>query len=128
MYQTLPLNALAMVIEDDEKLSAIYCQALKAAGFTAQPARTGKQAYEGLPIFLPALVILDLQLPDAKGEEILRSIRSDARFENTWVIVATSEPALTTNLHGVADLVLIKPVSYTQLRDLALRFRKTTSE
>ena len=128
MYQTLPLNALAMVIEDDEKLSAIYCQALKAAGFTAQPARNGEQAYSGLPIFLPALVILDLQLPDARGEEILQYIRSDPCFENTWVIVATSEPALTTNLHGIADLVLIKPVSYTQLRDLALRFRKTTTE
>lgn len=128
MYQTLPLNSLAIVIEDDEKLSAIFCQALKAAGFTAQAARTGKQAYLDLPVFQPSLVILDLQLPDARGEEILQYIRSEPIMESTWVIVATSEPALATTLHGVADLVLIKPVSYTQLRDLALRFRKTSSE
>ncbi len=125
MFQTLPLNAIAMVIEDDRKLSDIYCQALKAAGFAPQPSFTGKEAYRALPVLQPVLITLDLQLPDAHGEDILRFIRSAPPLEKTWVIVATSEPNISDELQKSADLVLIKPVSFTQLRDLAFRLRRT---
>jgi DNA-binding response OmpR family regulator len=125
MFRTLPLNSLAIVIEDDEKLSVIYCQALKAAGYTPHPVRTGRDALRELLIFQPVLVTLDLQLPDASGADILEFIRSEPVLKDTWVVVATAEPALAANLHNSADLVLIKPVSFTQLRDLALRLRRT---
>ena len=66
---------------------------------------------------------MDLELPLVSGEEILRQIRADARLAKTHIIVATALPDRGTDLEEVVDFVLIKPVSYSQLRDLARRMR-----
>jgi len=67
-------------------------------------------------------VVLDLHIPLASGAEILRQIRADARLDKTRVIVATADSRVPDVLREQADLVLIKPVSFSQLRDLAARF------
>jgi hypothetical protein len=62
-----------------------------------------------------------LELPRVPGMEILRRIRADARLAGTKVIIATAYPDLAAGLEEKADLVLFKPVSFIQLRDLATR-------
>jgi DNA-binding response OmpR family regulator len=126
IYHTLPLNTPAMVIEPDEKQASDIAVALRCAGYSPQVMGTGQEALEKLPIFLPALVVLDLQLPDVPGLDVIRYIRSEPSLSKTWVIVATSEPALTVDLHDAAELALIKPITFTQMRDLAMRFRRST--
>ena len=61
----------------------------------------------------------DLHLPEVSGTDLLMEIRADERLTKTRVIVATGDPYLANNLRPMADLVLIKPVGYVQLRDLA---------
>jgi hypothetical protein len=56
-----------------------------------------------------------------QGTEILNGIRSDPRLAGTRVIVATADPRLAEVLHEQADLVLLKPIGFHQLRDLAVR-------
>ena len=67
--------------------------------------------------------MLDLYLPHASGDDILHLIRSEARLAQTRVIVATADPLMADSLQAEADLVLIKPISFSQLRDLAVRLR-----
>jgi CheY-like chemotaxis protein len=67
------------------------------------------------------VVILDLHLPEVVGTDLLRQIRSDPRLNDTWVIVASADPRMAEMLRDVADLVLIKPTTYSQVRDLARR-------
>lgn len=124
-YQTLPLNSLAMVIEDNPQLSYIFTQSLSAAGYSVTSIANGQEAINKLESIQPILVILDIQLPGASGCKVLDFIRNSTVLKYTWVIVATSEPNMAVTMHQSADLVLIKPVSYIQLRDLAVRFRKT---
>lgn len=124
-YQTLPLNSLAMVIEDNPQLSYIFSQSLSAAGYSVTSIANGQEAINKLESIQPILVILDIQLPGASGCKVLDFIRNSTVLKYTWVIVATSEPNMAVTMHQSADLVLIKPVSYIQLRDLAVRFRKT---
>ena len=114
---------LALIIEDDQDLANIFAKALEAAGYKIEIARDGNVALEQLSILEPAVVVLDLHLPYVSGRTILRRIRTDRRLDQTRVMLATADPLLAESLRGEADLVLLKPISYGQLRDLATRLR-----
>jgi DNA-binding response OmpR family regulator len=112
-------DLLALIVEDDEDAASIFARALQDAGFESEIVRAGDEALTWLAEMTPAVVVLDMELPHVPGVEILRRIRADARLAKTCVIVATAYPDLTVDLKEEADLVLIKPVGYGQLRDLA---------
>lgn len=116
-------NPLALIIEDDFDLSAIFEKALKAANFETQVAQTGDAALIKLGAAIPDVVVLDLYLPGISGADILKYIRSDARLTQTRVIITTVDARLAESLEDQADLVLIKPVNFNQLRDMASRLR-----
>lgn len=118
-------NPTALVIEDDEKLSVIYSQALKIAGFETQDIRDGQVALDVLQTARPVLVVLDLHLPHVSGERILQALRQDENLRDTLVILTTADPNMADTLQDQADFVFIKPVSFSQLRDLATRLRQT---
>jgi DNA-binding response OmpR family regulator len=113
---------IALVVEDEYDISLIFAKALQAAGYEAEIIRAGDTALTWLRAETPALVILDLQLPRVPGTDILRFIRAEPRLAKTRVIVATAYSNLAANLQDKADWVLIKPVNFGQLRDLAARF------
>ena len=113
----------ALVIEDDPDAAAIFSEALKAAEFEVEIIETGDKALERLNVTTPAMIVLDLHLPHVAGPEILRHVRADPRLAETQVIIATADPSMTEALHDQADLVLLKPISFSQLRDLAKRLR-----
>ena len=118
-------NPQALIIEDHEDASVIFANALQEAGFECEIIRTGDKALTWLAETAPAVVVLDLELPGVSGMDILRHIRADAKLAETRVIIATAHPDLAVCLEEEADLVLLKPVSYIQLRDLAKRVGDT---
>jgi CheY-like chemotaxis protein len=69
------------------------------------------------------VVVLDLHLPQVSGETLLRQIRSTPALARTRVISATADPVMADGPSLEAALVLIKPVSFGQLRDFALRMK-----
>lgn len=121
----LSIPHLAISIEDEVPLCSIYARALELAGFHTLEYYDGQAAMDALEALedAPALVVLDLNLPNLPGKEILRFIRSEPRFSRTHVFLATSDSlAVTSELEEHSDLVLFKPISFSQLRDLASRF------
>ena len=120
---------LAFVIEDDKNLALAFAEAVEEADYEVVVLNDGKAAMERLATATPAIVILDLHIPHVKGSEILDYIRSTERLENIRVIVASADDHRAAELRGIADLVLLKPVGFRQLQQLALRLRpKETSE
>ncbi len=116
-------NPLALIIEDDKKLSVIFEQAMKTAEFDTEVVRDGRRALTRLAEITPAVVVLDLHLPGVPGGDILKAIRADKRLADTRVMLATADPITAETLRSEADLVLLKPISFSQLRDLAFRMR-----
>ena len=116
---------LAFIVEDDEKLISIFSRALKEAGFNVENAMDGLQAIESLSHLEPAVVVLDLHLPGTTGDKVLAHIRSNQRLKNTTVILATADPIMADSLSEQSDFVLLKPISYSQLRDLTTRLRQS---
>jgi DNA-binding response OmpR family regulator len=114
---------IALIIEDEDDLAFIFAEAVKEAGFEIQIIKTGDEALERLVDVVPDLVVLDLHLPRVVGTDILDRIRDDERLDETRVIVATADAHRAEVLRERADLVLLKPIGYQQLRDLAKRLR-----
>jgi DNA-binding response OmpR family regulator len=112
---------LALIIEDEPEQAGIFAQALRMAEFETETIRDGRTALERLAVAAPALVVLDLHIPYVSGVDILRKIRADDRLTKTRVILATADPRLAETIREESDLVLIKPVSFYQLRDLSAR-------
>ena len=114
---------MALIIEDDPKLAFIFAEALRSAEFETEILPDGRTARDRLTDITPAVVVLDLHLPYLSGRDLLYHIRADQRFVETRVILATADSVLAESLQEEADLVLLKPISPIQLRDLAKRLR-----
>lgn len=114
---------LALVIEDDPQLSVIYAEAVRAGGYTVERIVDGRAAVEALRKRTPALVVLDLNLPNVGGLEILSEIRAQARLRDTRIILTSAEARRASDLTDLVDVVLIKPIQFFQLRDLAARYK-----
>ncbi|MEM7028113.1 MAG: response regulator [Chloroflexota bacterium] len=118
---------LALIIEDDHRLGMIFEKALIEAEFETEVVDNGQLALNRLDEITPDVIVLDLHLPKVSGPEILTQIRQNTRLSHTKVMIASADPLMAEKLRGDADLVLIKPVSFTQLRDLAIRLSSAPS-
>ena len=80
----------ALVIEDDENNMVLITALLHKGGYEVLQAWTGE---EGVSLCLgrrPDFVILDVQLPDTDGFEVLRQLRASPRNGNLPIIAMTS--------------------------------------
>ncbi len=118
------MNELALIIEDDPDLSTIFSEALTAAGFETEALLDGKAAQSRLNEVVPYLVILDMHLPYVSGLELYDQMRADERLKDTLVVVCTADARMGEAMTDKADFVLIKPITFTQLRDLTRRLKR----
>jgi CheY-like chemotaxis protein len=115
-------DLFALVVEDHVDSAIIFSEAVRRAGFDVETIRDGKSALERLAAVEPDIVILDLNLPQVSGMDILQQIRSDPRLAKTRVVIVTAHPDMATDIQDQADLLLIKPVAFSQIRKLAADF------
>jgi two-component system response regulator TctD len=118
-------DPLAVIIEDHADTADLFARALDAAGFETTIMADGREAVTELATLRPALILLDLRLPFVPGERVLAQIRSDERLERTRIFLVTGEQQLASHLKEAVDLILLKPVPFEQLRELASRFRQS---
>lgn len=115
---------LALIVEDERDLAEIFNEALLAAGYETRAAASGPEALEQLAQIVPDLIILDLHLPGLDGGQVLSQIKADERLKKSRVMLTTADAQFARTLEKKADFVLLKPVSFSQLRDLAMRLNR----
>jgi CheY-like chemotaxis protein len=78
----------------------------------------------------PILVSLDMQMPHMTGAEVLRQIRADNRFVGVKVMMVTANgrAAEEATVRELADVILIKPVTFSQIKEFATRLTHTKKE
>ena len=120
---------LVLIVEDDPIQNQIFKIALRN-DFDVETFLDGDSAAARLDEVIPTLVLLDLNLPGISGRKLLAKIRADQRIAGTRVILTTADDHQADTLRGEADLVLLKPISTGQLKELALRLiqRSTASK
>lgn len=114
---------LAFIVEDNHDTVIIFRGALELAGYEVEVAYDGAVAQERLTELVPDLIVLDLHLPNVSGDIVLKKIRSDERLKETRVFLATADANMASQLRDQAELVLLKPIGFSQLKELGERFR-----
>lgn len=79
-----------LVIEDNENNMVLMTRLLEKAGYRTLWAPTGKQGFEMALEQKPDFIILDIQLPDIDGLEVLHKIRTSEIGDTIPVIAVTS--------------------------------------
>jgi len=114
-------DAFVLIVEDDRNLAEIFTLSLRSVNFETETVFDGQTALDRLEEIVPDVVVLDLNLPNVSGRDILHRIRADERLANTKIMLATADALMAESLRRESDLVLLKPISPAQLRTLAKR-------
>ena len=80
-----------LVVEDNEKNMKLFRDVLRATGYRTLEASTGAQALIVATVHQPALVLMDVRLPDMGGVEVLRRLRMDERTATIPVLAVTAQ-------------------------------------
>jgi DNA-binding response OmpR family regulator len=105
-----------LLVEDEEKVARFVERGLKAELYVVDVAANGRTALHNFEHVSYDLVILDLNLPDISGHEVLRSIRRDNRQLPVLILSARDSIAdKVENFEQGADDYLTKPFSFTEL-------------
>lgn len=115
---------LALIVEDDADAAFIARRAMMENDYDVIVIHRGDEALEALKTLRPDVILLDLHLPVVGGVEILRFIRNEDELQDASVILVTADHATADMIENLADMVLLKPVMYTQIRDLVKRIMK----
>lgn len=79
-----------LIIEDNDNNMVLICRLLNKFKYNTIEARTGREGFEMVLEHKPDFVLLDIQLPDISGTEVLQMIRTNKITKNIRVIVVTS--------------------------------------
>ena len=112
---------LAFLVEDDPSLANIFKTCVEKAGFRTVVAKDGEIAVELFKKVTPDLFVLDLHVPVYSGDQLLKMIKANPRFDQARIILATADARMAEFLRPEVDFVLDKPVSSRQLIRLAER-------
>ena len=115
-----PDGARILVVEDEESLADSVRYNLEREGYTVSVASDGRRALERFRSEPPALVILDLMLPEVSGLDVCRTIRADSDVPIIMVTAKDSEADKVAGLELGADDYVTKPFS---MRELISRVR-----
>jgi PAS domain S-box-containing protein len=104
-----PLTIL--LVEDDEPTRQMICRTLEAEGWRISQASNGKQALEKLTQQRPAVILLDLMMPEMDGFELIGEIRRHQDWKTIPVVVITARELSSedrSRLNGSVQKVLAK--------------------
>ncbi len=105
-----------LLVEDTPSLARLYCQYLSKEPVEVVAVATGADALQELSRRAPEVVLLDLQLPDMNGMEILRHVR-DQKLPSTVVIITAhgSINLAVEAMRGGAYDFIVKPFNADRL-------------
>jgi two-component system, cell cycle response regulator DivK len=107
-----------LVVEDNDKNMKLLRDVLRATGYRTLEASTGAQALLLATTHGPALVLMDVRLPDMNGVEVLRRLRMDERTSSIPVLAVTAQAMKGDRerfLEAGFDAYLSKPVDIDAL-------------
>ena len=101
-----------LVVDDDDILAEMVCDLLLSAGHAAGHCSDGREALDLMRIRPPHLLILDCNMPNMSGIEVLRRMRTDSKLFKIPVLMLTAQSGANdeniARFDGVHDYV-VKP-------------------
>jgi two-component system alkaline phosphatase synthesis response regulator PhoP len=104
-----------LVVEDEASIASFVSLYLKNAGYTVRTAATGSEALAQVTAQEPALIVLDLMLPDIDGIEVCRRIRKASDVPILMLTARDEDVDKIIGLEVGADDYLTKPFNPREL-------------
>jgi CheY-like chemotaxis protein len=107
-----------LVVDDTETMRSFYDVLLRGQGYQVEEAQDGVEAMEKVNAEAPALVLMDLMMPNMDGIEACRRIKSSERTRDVKVVMVTSRDEysrITEAFAAGCDDYIVKPVDRTEL-------------
>jgi DNA-binding response OmpR family regulator len=111
----MPGTQRILVVEDDDDIRLLLCRLLEREGYEVTAVADALGAMEQLGAGEPALVLLDVGLPDVNGMELLGRIRGRSAVPVIMLTGRTTEDDRIAGLRGGADDYVAKPFSAGEL-------------
>ena len=110
-----------LIVDDDPAIRALIAAVLEDDGFGVVTAANGREALACIAQLLPALVLLDLQMPVMSGWELLAHLRADQVAVPVVFMTAGYRAQAEAERHH-ADGYLAKPFELAELVAVVERF------
>lgn len=109
-----------LVVEDNPNLNRLYTKYLQQNGYEVASESSVSGTYQYLSQTLPDVIVMDLDLIDGSGQDILDMMIRDGRYNNVKVVVVSGTLYISQRNIKVdrADYALLKPVSPRELVSL----------
>jgi DNA-binding response OmpR family regulator len=104
-----------LVVEDESSIASFVALYLKNAGYGVKTAATGNDALAEMAAEAPALIVLDLMLPDIDGIEVCRRIRKSSDVPILMLTARDEDVDKIIGLEVGADDYLTKPFNPREL-------------
>jgi two-component system, OmpR family, response regulator MprA len=107
-----------LVVDDDANITELISLGLKYEGFQVESTSTGADGLVAAQRLNPALIILDILLPDLDGLEVLNRLRSNPTTRDIPILMLTAKDDVRDRVTGLqqgADDYLAKPFDFAEL-------------
>src|SRR5437762_6893671 len=110
-----------LVVDDEPRITDLVAMALRYEGFEVETAATGRAALRAVEVFRPAMIVLDVMLPDMDGFAVTERLSADR--VKVPILFLTARDAVEDKVRGLTlggDDYVTKPFS---LEELVARIR-----
>jgi DNA-binding response OmpR family regulator len=113
-----------LIVEDDPVLGQLMAEILSLHHVQCRVASDARHTLECLHEFKPQLVIMDMNLPDMKGLDLLAKIRMLPDGASIPVVLMTADTIQAEKAYNQVAKILIKPVSMEEIDKLIAEYNK----
>lgn len=111
-----------VIVEDDQAISQMYRIKFETEGYDVETAENGKVGLDVIKRTKPAIVLLDVMMPEMNGDEVLEKLRASDWGKDVKVIVLTNmgEQELSPKIreHNVEAVILKADMTPRQVAEL----------
>jgi two-component system cell cycle response regulator DivK len=125
------VKPIILLVDDSLMIHRVVGQILTDAGYKVLRAYNGKKGYEMAKTWQPALIIMDIEMPEMNGIEATNLIKSDSSTSTIPLIIFTalgSEEDIKVARSTGAEAFLNKPVSRDELLSTIVSFLNNIAE
>jgi two-component system chemotaxis response regulator CheY len=108
----VPKGQLVLVVEDHQDTQTCVAQQLEDYGFEVATASDGESAMRLMRERRPALVYLDMNLPNVSGYDVCEQIRTDPMLQDIPVVMTSAHTSISVRascIEAGADAFVPKP-------------------
>ena len=99
-----------LIVEDEELIRQLYADFLEKKGYKAETAENGQKALDYLSDTRPDLILLDMNMPELNGKELLKIMKAEDGLKDIPVLMITG----VDDVRVISECLTIGAIGYIE--------------